>query len=174
MPATRRKSKRTLLSQAFRRVFSVGKRFTPAAQRLRTHLVDLDPSTVNDRERAEIEDLLVAWLAASSAERISRLGRTVSAWGDRGAPRQTALRTRPRWAEHRFRVSLPGEPPVYVAEPYRLGPEDLQDLLDLARDGWAVAVSGASQHSPGRTLRISLQRAPGTSQVSDSKKGGAL
>jgi hypothetical protein len=48
---------------------------------------------------------------------------------------------------------------VYVAEPYALsGSEQLARLAELAAAGWEVTISGDSQHYPGRSVRVALER----------------
>jgi hypothetical protein len=60
------------------------------------------------------------------------------------------------WLDHLFRV-IRNDGTVFIAEPYDLGRQDLDDLNLLREQGWKVEISGHSIHHP-RTVRVQVWR----------------
>lgn len=60
-----------------------------------------------------------------------------------------------RWVDHWGTLCSPNGQNAFVAEPYELFPEDMQDILNLARvtECWLL-VTATSSWYPTRTLRI--------------------
>lgn len=72
-----------------------------------------------------------------------------------------------RWTDHQDLIERHGHT-VYVAHPYVLDGEALDDLSRLRSAGWAVRVDG-SEYYPGRTVRVSLE-SPGRRSARTSTK----
>lgn len=64
----------------------------------------------------------------------------------------------PWWVDHPYRLRLPDGRWRYVAEPYELSPDDLDDLADLEAHGWRVTVTAwQARHFPGHTLAVVIE-----------------
>ena len=60
------------------------------------------------------------------------------------------------WIDHAYRLRTE-RGMVFVSEPYTLGEESLEDLLDLRTEGWNVSLDGLGKHHE-TTIRIVLWR----------------
>jgi hypothetical protein len=75
-----------------------------------------------------------------------------------GARRGEAWTDRPSWVDHPYRVRQHDGTWAYVAEPYDLGPESLDDLARLRAEGWRVTVSAwGARHRPGHTMAVVIR-----------------
>jgi hypothetical protein len=84
-------------------------------------------------------------------------------WPDRRGPAPLLARrhglppySRPRWVDHSYTLPL-GLDRLYIAEPYELGPEAIEDLAFLLAAGFEVTIrTDNALHLRGHTMRIEL------------------
>ncbi len=63
----------------------------------------------------------------------------------------------PRWLDHWYRLRLPDGRWCYVAEPYDLGADALEDLVWLGQQGYEVSITAwQARHYPGHALAVRI------------------
>jgi hypothetical protein len=63
------------------------------------------------------------------------------------------------WMDHCYRLRLPSGKWRYVAEPYGLNDDALEDLVFLSRAGWDVSITAwQARHYPGHTLAVVIEK----------------
>jgi hypothetical protein len=85
----------------------------------------------------------------------------------------------PSWADHAYGVESPKDGvKSYIAEPYRIGVDTMQELLALADEGWDICLTAADAvHMAGSTTAIVVRRAqprPGAAEGEGASLSGAL
>ena len=64
---------------------------------------------------------------------------------------------KPGWLDHWYRLRLPDGRWCYVAEPYQLNEDALEDLAFLAAHGFEVEVTAwQARHYPGHTVAVHI------------------
>jgi len=70
---------------------------------------------------------------------------------------------RPRWVDHSWRYRRQDNRWTYVAEPYDLDEDALEDLAYLIERGYSVEVTAwKARHYPGHTLAVEITKGVGT------------
>jgi hypothetical protein len=67
---------------------------------------------------------------------------------------------RPSWIDHPYALARrDGGGVLYVAEPYRVGSEDIASLASLEAEGWDVSIQARfATHFPGETTAVILRK----------------
>ena len=136
-----------------------GAALTSSARSIYAALQTLEPTKLDPESAQQVEALITAWLATYRAQH-QLTDAKQREWDETQAPAHVYREdsVRPQYLDHDYKLTTPGEAPIYVSEPYSITTEGVQQLADLTRQGWAVTIDGESLHNPARCVRITLAR----------------
>jgi hypothetical protein len=62
------------------------------------------------------------------------------------------------WIDHAYRLRDPDGSWTYIAEPYSIGEEALDDFAVLRAAGWSVSITATgARHAPGHTVAVRIR-----------------